>query len=110
MTSSCSRWQQKPNQLAVRFSQTFRNSPSVDVHRRADVRLTKSWLTNHIKPKRGVPFCFFSSQSMASPALFQGAIFAASIKVVYKYLLRCFDSGLRCAVLPELFSAPHSPQ
>jgi hypothetical protein len=47
---------------------------------------------------------------MASSAVFQSAIFVASIKVVYKYLLRRFDSGLRCAELPELFCAPHSPQ
>jgi hypothetical protein len=31
-------------QLAVRFSQTFRYSPGVDVHRRADVRMTKQFL------------------------------------------------------------------
>jgi hypothetical protein len=47
---------------------------------------------------------------MAISGLFRGAIFAASIKVVCKYLLRCFDSCLRSAVRPELFSAPHSPQ
>jgi hypothetical protein len=47
---------------------------------------------------------------MASSGLFQSATFVASIKVVYKYLLLCFDSGLRRAELPELFSAPHSPQ
>jgi len=44
MTSSRSSWQQKPNQLAVRFLQTFRYSPSVDVRRRADVRMTKQFL------------------------------------------------------------------
>src|SRR5882762_9593621 len=29
---------------------------------------------------------------------------------VCKCLLRCFDSGVRCTVFAELFSAPHSPQ
>jgi hypothetical protein len=24
--------------------------------------------------------------------------------------LSCLDSGVRCTVLPELFSAPHNPQ
>ena len=47
---------------------------------------------------------------MASAGLFRGAIFAASIKVVCKCLLRCLDKGVRYTVLPELFSAPHSPQ
>jgi type I restriction enzyme, S subunit len=45
---------------------------------------------------------------MASSGLLRGAIFAASINVVCKCLLRCFDSGVRCTVLPELFSAPHN--
>ena len=44
MTSSCSRWQQKSNQFAVRLSQPFWYSPGIDVHRRADVRMTKQFL------------------------------------------------------------------
>jgi len=47
---------------------------------------------------------------VASAGLKSGAIFAASISVVCKCLLRCFDSGVRWIVPPELFSAPHSPQ
>ena len=50
------------------------------------------------------------SVRIASAGLYRGAILAASINVVCKCLLRCFDSGVRCTVLPELFSAPHSPQ
>src|SRR6267143_2655818 len=42
---------------------------------------------------------------MASSGLLRGAIFAASISVVCKCLLRCFDSGVGWTVLPELFSA-----
>src|SRR5258708_7890020 len=45
---------------------------------------------------------------MASSELFRGAIFAASISVVCKCLFRCFESGVRCTVFAELFSAPHS--
>jgi hypothetical protein len=39
-----------------------------------------------------------------------GAILAASISTHRRCLLRCFESGVRCTVFPELFSAPHSPQ
>jgi len=46
----------------------------------------------------------------ASVELSRGAILAASINVVCRCFLRCFDSGLRCTALPELFSAPHNPQ
>src|SRR6266705_2366904 len=42
--AGCARRQQKPNQLAVRRSQSFRYSPGIDVHRRADVRMTKQFL------------------------------------------------------------------
>jgi hypothetical protein len=42
--------------------------------------------------------------------LYGGAIFASSISVVCKCLLRCLDSGLDCTVFAELFSAPHNPQ
>jgi hypothetical protein len=42
--------------------------------------------------------------------LWRGAIFAASISVVCKCLLCCFDSGVRPTVLPELCSAPHNPR
>jgi hypothetical protein len=41
---------------------------------------------------------------------FIDAILAASISVICRCLLRCFDSGVRYTVLPELLSAPHSPQ
>jgi len=47
---------------------------------------------------------------MVSSGLFRLAIFAPSICVVCKCLLRCFDSGVRCTVFAELFSSPPSPQ
>jgi hypothetical protein len=40
----------------------------------------------------------------------RGAILAASISVVGRCLLRCFDSGVRCAVFAERRSSPHRPQ
>src|SRR6266852_3074166 len=53
---------------------------------------------------------------MASSGLLRGAIFAASISVVCKCLLRCFDSGVRSCLTPEkpqqritLFTQPTEP-
>src|SRR5208337_3710754 len=41
---SCSRRQQKTNDLPIRLSQTLRHSRGVDIHRRADVRMAKQFL------------------------------------------------------------------
>ena len=48
-----------------------------------------------------LPFCFSCSYTIASSGLFRGAIFAASIRIVCRCLLRCFDSGVRMVIWPN---------
>ena len=68
-------------------------------------------LTRHRQRRAiGVAFPLFLVVGNGQLRAYRGAIFAASISVVCKCLLRCLDSGVRCTVFPELLSAPHNPQ